>query len=139
MDGEPVMMEPDTNPDAAFVVRLPRVSVGSKPPGAAEDNGYYYLAFGNACTHMGCILFDGKGSGSGCVQYTLDEEGKSHVVCGPCPCHGTSFDLIRGGLVILGPATQDLPRLNLKINNGKLVARTWLSGAKDPRAEQWPA
>lgn len=119
--GFPYLLEsPDGAPDRVFVMRFDR-----RVSGALQHDGHYYVGFGTACTHMGCVLVPADGVGA------------AGDVCGPCPCHGTTFDLTLGGLVVLGPATQDLPQVALEVQDGALVATAW-TGAPDPRDETWP-
>ncbi len=65
------------------------------------------VAFSRICTHMGCELTD----------YRPDQ----HVL-GPCPCHFTTFDLAHDGQVVLGQATQNLPRVMLEIEGDDVYA-----------------
>ncbi|MEF8815079.1 MAG: halocyanin domain-containing protein [Halovenus sp.] len=44
------------------------------------------------------------------------------ATAGPCPCHYTSFDLSKGGLTVVGPATTDLPQIELEVENGSIYA-----------------
>ncbi|MFE2287249.1 Rieske (2Fe-2S) protein [Streptomyces sp. NPDC059443] len=62
-----------------------------------------YKAFSAQCTHAGCVL---------------DKIVKGE---GTCPCHGSRFD-VTTGKVIQGPATDPLPEVPVKAENGKLVA-----------------
>ncbi len=127
--------DPVTSADA-FFLRIAAPVPGSLQ--AWDDTGGHLVAFGNACTHMGCALFARADDGSGRLLHRLAADGReAELVCGPCPCHGTSFDLTRGGLVILGPATQDLPQVKLERAGGDLVGTGWLR-QRDPREETWP-
>ena len=61
------------------------------------------VAFSDICTHMGCPLgasYNGQ-----------------HKMLGPCPCHFTTFDLTRRGLVVIGQATDDLPQIQLTVDD----------------------
>lgn len=115
----------------AFLLRIHTQVPGSRSD--PEVNGHF-VAFGNACTHMGCLLATEHGHHV-CHKPPTDTSPEK-VVCGPCPCHGTSFDLTREGLVILGPATQNLPQLELDIDGR--VATGWRNDVVDPRDENWP-
>jgi arsenite oxidase small subunit len=66
------------------------------------------VAYSSLCTHMGCGV-------SG--QVKPDQE-----MAGPCPCHYTTFDLSKGGLVVSGAATTDLPQIRLDIEDGEIYA-----------------
>lgn len=55
------------------------------------------------CTHRGCVL-----------DKVENDEGN-------CPCHGSRFD-VTDGKVLQGPATAPLPRVQVKEQDGELVA-----------------
>jgi ubiquinol-cytochrome c reductase iron-sulfur subunit len=73
------------------------------------------IAFSKICTHAGCAVsmyrhpkFDAAG------------EPEDALVC---PCHYSTFDPARGGLVVFGPAGRPLPQLPLEVDaDGVLVA-----------------
>jgi arsenite oxidase small subunit len=59
------------------------------------------VAFSTLCTHMGCpVAFDAKSS------------------CFKCPCHFSTFDAEKGGQMICGQATENLPRIVLQYDAG---------------------
>ncbi|MFJ4779573.1 Rieske (2Fe-2S) protein [Streptomyces sp. NPDC088762] len=62
-----------------------------------------YKAFSAQCTHAGCVL-----------DKIVEGEGN-------CPCHGSRFDPATGK-VLRGPATDPLPAVPVKAENGKLIA-----------------
>ncbi|EFL14520.1 Rieske (2Fe-2S) protein [Streptomyces sp. C] len=62
-----------------------------------------YKAFSAQCTHAGCVL-----------DKIVEGEGN-------CPCHGSRFD-VTTGKVLRGPATDPLPAVPVKVENGKLIA-----------------
>lgn len=74
--------------------------------GVGPDNDV--VAFNSRCTHAGCSV----------TGQVVPEESRA----GPCPCHFTSFDLAKGGLVVLGQATTDLPQIDLKVEDGDVYA-----------------
>ena len=120
-----------------FVLRLRHEVPGSVA--ATERGDGYFVAFSNSCTHMGCMLLSEYGVKCSRLRFGPTEASHEHsVVCGPCPCHGTSFDLAKSGLVILGPATQHLPQLQLEIQGESVIGSQW-RGAVDPQLENWPA
>lgn len=65
------------------------------------------VAFSRLCTHMGCPI----------SEYQHD-----YKLLGPCPCHFTTFDLIHGGKVTMGQATQDLPQVLLSVEGESVTA-----------------
>ncbi len=86
----------------AFAVKLGKKGFGGVGP--AED----IVAFSGTCTHMGCPL---RGA------YKAE-----HKILGPCPCHFTTFDLRRRGIVVLGQATEALPQVILETEGGIVYA-----------------
>ena len=61
------------------------------------------FAFGDVCTHRGCLLHEGR------VQGTTVT----------CPCHGSQFD-VRTGAVLHGPATAPEPVFEIALENGDI-------------------
>ncbi len=62
-----------------------------------------YIAISMKCTHLGC---------------TVEKPGESFE----CPCHGSRFD--ENGKLLRGPATRDLPLLEVEVNeDGNLIVR----------------
>lgn len=84
-----------------ILVRLGKRAIG----GVGEDRDV--VAFSNICTHMGC---------------PITEFQAEHNVLGPCSCHFTTFDLALDGQVVLGQATQNLPRLLLETDGDDIFA-----------------
>jgi Rieske Fe-S protein len=64
------------------------------------------VAFTAVCTHQGCWITDWMPE-----KQVLE-----------CRCHGSQYDLRRGGDVVLGPAPRPLPALPIRIAEGKPVA-----------------
>ena len=75
----------------------------SVPDGVGPDGDV--VAYSSICTHLGCT-----------VVWRADTKVLS------CPCHFSSFDPARGGIMIVGQATTNLPQVILKVENGNLVA-----------------
>ncbi len=86
----------------SFVVKLGRPAFGGVGPD--ED----IVAYNYACTHMGCPL---RGT------YKADNK-----IMGPCPCHFSTFDLTKRGIVVLGQATETLPQVVLELEGTTLYA-----------------
>jgi len=114
---------------SAFFVR---VRTGTIARAKDLDDGSQVVAFLNVCPHMGCALI--READSSLLSYDPDEK---DVIAGPCSCHGSAFDLVRHGLVVMGPSTANLPRLTVEKDNSILTAE--LARAQlDPRSECWP-
>ncbi len=79
----------DSSPCAAIRMGAP-VEGGVGP-------GRDIVAYSTLCTHMGCpVAFDVKSR------------------CFKCPCHYSTFDAEKGGQMICGQATENLPRIVLE-------------------------
>lgn len=65
------------------------------------------VAYSSLCTHMGCVLEDYQ---------------PEYKALGPCPCHFSTFDLANDGMVTLGQATQNLPRVLLEVDGEDVYA-----------------
>lgn len=63
-----------------------------------------YVAFKQRCTHLSCP-----------VHYAAEE---NHLIC---PCHHGVFDAATGR-VLAGPPPRPLPRITLRIEDGKIFA-----------------
>lgn len=85
-----------TFPDASSPCVL--VKTGSRVEGGVGPEGDI-VAFSTMCTHMGCP-----------VSY---EPGSKTF---KCPCHFSMFDAEKGGQMICGQATENLPRIELRYN-----------------------
>lgn len=90
---------------------LIRVEPGSLqlPPARLAWAPDGYIAFSKICTHAGCPV--------GLYQQ------KTHQLL--CPCHQSTFDVLRGAARVFGPATRALPQLPLMAGpDGLLRARS---------------
>jgi len=82
------------------------------------------MAFSKICTHAGCAINLFRSP-----LYPPLSPGPALV----CPCHYSTFDVLRGGTVVFGPAGRPLPQLPLRIEGGgNLVAAGPLSGNVGP-------
>ena len=63
------------------------------------------VAYSNLCTHKGCPL-----------NFLAERQ----ILV--CPCHWSSFDPAKEGRLVIGQASQSLPRVKLEINNGMVRA-----------------
>jgi ubiquinol-cytochrome c reductase iron-sulfur subunit len=77
-------------------------------PGPPEWMPDGFIAFSKVCTHAGCPV-------------GLYQAGTHQLLC---PCHQSSFDVLKGGKVVFGPAGGPLPQLPLMVDaRGFLRAR----------------
>ena len=86
-----------TFPDASSPCVL--IKTGSRVEGGVGPDGDI-VAFSTMCTHMGCPV-------------SYDAETKTFK----CPCHFSMFDAEKGGQMICGQATENLPRIVLRYND----------------------
>ena len=100
-EGVPVMFDYPQVGQSNILVKMGEPVIGGVGPD--ED----IVAFSRLCTHMGCSI----------SQYQHE-----YKVLGPCPCHYSTFDLIQGGQVTLGQASQDLPQLLLSVDDNDVYA-----------------
>jgi ubiquinol-cytochrome c reductase iron-sulfur subunit len=89
------------------------------PPERAEWAPEGLLAFSKICTHAQCAI--------SLFRYPLFAE-RSPGPALVCPCHYSTFDVLKGGERIFGPAVRPLPQLPLKIEAGRLHAAGDFSG-----------
>ena len=101
-DGELVDFRYPLEEQTNFLVKLGVSANGGVGP--AGD----IVAFSYLCSHMGCPL-------TGLYN-------KEHKMLGPCPCHYSRFDLAKGGILILGQATQSLPQIVLETRGDDIYA-----------------
>ncbi len=99
--GEPVWFDYPFEAASNLLVKTGKQTLG----GVGPDRDI--VAFSNQCTHMGCPITD------------FDAESNT---LGPCPCHFSSFDLSRDGIVSFGQATQNLPRVLLEVEEDVVYA-----------------
>jgi ubiquinol-cytochrome c reductase iron-sulfur subunit len=105
---------------AASVVVV-RVDPGALelPPERADWAPEGLLAFSKICTHAQCAI--------SLFRYPSFPE-RSPGPALVCPCHYSTFDVLKGGERIFGPAVRALPQLPLKIEAGRLYAAGGFSG-----------
>lgn len=101
-EGELVGFRYPLEEQSNFLVKLGATANGGVGP--ASD----IVAFSYLCSHMGCPL-------EGLYN-------KEHKMLGPCPCHFSRFDLSKGGVLILGQATQSLPQIVLEVRGDDIFA-----------------
>lgn len=99
--GQPVAFDYPGKGQTNYVVKLGRPS----PAGVGPDGDI--VAFSRICTHMGCVV---------------DDFDATTATLGPCPCHFSTFDFANDGDVVLGQATQSLPRVLLEVDGSDVNA-----------------
>lgn len=91
--------------DATVLVRVP-VDELQLPPDRAAWAPSGLLAFSKVCTHAGCAV----GLYRAAARQLF------------CPCHQSTFDVLRGGDRVFGPAARGLPQLPIGIGNDGTIA-----------------
>ena len=91
----------------AILIRLPE-GLNRPRPGREDWAPGGLIVYSKVCTHAGCPV----------GLY----EAKDHQVL--CPCHQSTFDVVRGAKPIFGPAAAALPQLPIEVDaDGFVVAR----------------
>jgi ubiquinol-cytochrome c reductase iron-sulfur subunit len=103
---------------AVVVVRVEESEL-ELPPERRDWAPRGLLAFSKICTHAQCAV--------SLFRYPLFSE-RSPGPALVCPCHYSTFDVLKGGRRVFGPAVRPLPQLPLRIEAGRLVAAGELSG-----------
>lgn len=78
--------------------------LGKKVPDGVGPDGDI-VAYSSICTHLGCPV-----------------TWKAQTGVLACPCHFSSFDPARGGMMVMGQATTNLPQVVLRVRGDDLVA-----------------
>jgi nitrite reductase/ring-hydroxylating ferredoxin subunit len=68
------------------------------------NSGGRYYGIGNRCTHMGCMLSEGR------LRKDLIQ----------CACHGSVFD-VKTGSVVRGPATEPEPTFEVRLDGEDIL------------------
>lgn len=100
--GQPLKAAYPDDGSPIYVLKLGKPAVG----GVGPDGDI--VAFSRLCPHMGCTL----------KRFIADQ---NTLVCG---CHYSTFDLSKGGMMVLGQATDNLPQVVLEFDeaSGDLYA-----------------
>jgi ubiquinol-cytochrome c reductase iron-sulfur subunit len=100
--GSVITVFPDTEAHEDSATLLLRVdpSALQLPEGRAAWAPDGIVAYSKICTHVGCPV--------GLYRETTHEL--------LCPCHQSTFDVLRGARPVFGPATRSLPQLPLRID-----------------------
>jgi arsenite oxidase small subunit len=89
-------------PDAASPAVLLRLGEpAANGVGANRD----IVAYSTLCTHKGCPV-------------SFKPERKMFI----CPCHWSTFDPAKAGVLVIGQASQHLPQIELRVSNGVVEA-----------------
>jgi Rieske Fe-S protein len=72
-----------------------------------------FVAYSSTCTHLGCQVYFTTG------QTPVGEFPEGIIYC---PCHQGAFDPFRSARVIYGPPPQPLPKVPLRIVDGRVEA-----------------
>ncbi len=102
VNGRPVDFDYPLQEHSSFLVKL------GTPAQSGVGPNQDIVAFSYICSHMGCPM-------NGLYK-------AEHNMLGPCPCHYSRFDLAKGGIVILGQATQSLPQVTLETEYREIFA-----------------
>jgi ubiquinol-cytochrome c reductase iron-sulfur subunit len=95
------------------------------PPQRAGWAPYGLLAYSKICTHAACAI--------SLYRSPLSPSTQARGPALVCPCHYSTFDVLRGGGVEFGPAGRPLPQLPLSIDaTGVLRAAGPMSGPVGP-------
>lgn len=78
------------------------VKTAGGPVIVAQPKAGEAVAFSAVCTHQGCTVAPAGGH--------LD-----------CPCHGSRFNALTGA-VVKGPAPSPLAKVNVRVENGKVIS-----------------
>lgn len=100
-EGVPVFFDYPLEGQSNILVKMGEPVIGGVGP---DDD---IVAFSRICTHMGC---------------PISEYQHEYKALGPCGCHYTTFDLIHGGMVAMGQATQNLPQVLLSVDGDNVRA-----------------
>ena len=93
---------PFAYPDArspAMLLRLAEPAAGGVGPNRE------IVAYSTLCTHKGCTV-------------AFKPERKMLI----CPCHWSTFDPAKAGTLVIGQASQHLPQIELRVDNGMVQA-----------------
>ncbi len=93
---------PFTYPDSrspAVLLRLREPGAGGVGPNAE------IVAYSTLCTHKGC---------------TVEFKAERKLLI--CPCHWSTFDPAKAGTLVIGQASQHLPQIELRVENGVVQA-----------------
>lgn len=97
--GAEVMFEYPDDESPAILLRLDGPAEGGIGPDSSV------VAYSLLCTHKGCP-----------VQFRPE---RGMLIC---PCHWSSFDAAKAGRLVIGQATESLPQITLRVQDGTVQA-----------------
>lgn len=89
-------------PDARSPAVLLRLS---EPANEGIGPNNEVVAYSTLCTHKGCPV-------------SYKPERKLFI----CPCHWSTFDPVKAGMLVIGQASQSLPQIKLRVQGGMVQA-----------------
>ena len=72
-----------------------------------------FISYSSTCTHLGCQVYFSRGT----TPIGVYEQGVIY-----CPCHQGAFDPYRGARVVYGPPPRPLPKIPLRVIDGRVEA-----------------
>lgn len=72
-----------------------------------------FVAYSSTCTHLGCQVYFARGT------TPVGDFPKGVLYC---PCHQGAFDVYRGAEVLYGPPPRPLPKIPLRVTEGRVEA-----------------
>lgn len=99
----------------AIALRLPAATPGGL---SAAGGSAHYAAFSRVCTHQGCLVSLNRNLEAIAVAFNHRTDSPALV----CRCHLSVFDPELAGRAVAGPAVRPLPRIQLELLDGALVA-----------------
>lgn len=106
--GEPIFFDYPEADQRNLLVKL------GKPAHEGVGPDGDVVAFSVFCAHMGAPM-----------DNVYDHE---HGVLGPCPLHFSTYDLSKGGMLVLGKATQHLPQVVLETDDAGGITASGMYG-----------
>lgn len=99
---------------------LPAVAVRLPDPvaGSVSSGDVHVAAFSRICTHQECIVSLNRDLEAIAFAFNYRPEAPALT----CPCHLSVFLPSQGGEAVSGPATEPLPRVRLRIEDGQVIA-----------------
>jgi Rieske Fe-S protein len=117
LDGQEVLVQefPEGESAKVFVGGKKAILMRFDPEKLVDRSGtdMGFVAYSSTCTHLGCQVYLAKGR-------TPAGDFPEGVVY--CPCHQGAFDPFRSAKVVYGPPPAPLPKVPLRVVDGRLEA-----------------